>query len=83
MMNRRGFIGGLAGILAAGHAPASIGSGVLMPVKKVWVPEHPLFRGGLGVYNGVELIVSPGTIWARKVDIAYRGVLHEYAKGQR
>lgn len=31
-MQRRGF---LAGILAAGFAPAAIGSGVLMPVKKI------------------------------------------------
>jgi hypothetical protein len=31
-MQRRGF---LAGILAAGFAPAAIGSGVLMPVRKI------------------------------------------------
>lgn len=31
-MQRRGF---LAGILAAGFAPAAVGSGILMPVKKV------------------------------------------------
>lgn len=31
-MQRRGF---LAGILAAGFAPAAIGSGILMPVKKI------------------------------------------------
>lgn len=31
-MQRRGF---LAGILAAGFAPAAIGSGVLMPIKKI------------------------------------------------
>lgn len=34
-MQRRGF---LAGILAAGMAPAVVGSGVPMPVKKVWTP---------------------------------------------
>jgi hypothetical protein len=32
---RRGF---LAGILAAGFAPAAIGSGVLMPVRKIVAP---------------------------------------------
>lgn len=31
-MNRRGF---MAGILAAGFAPAAIGSGVLMPVRQI------------------------------------------------
>lgn len=34
-MNRRGF---LSSILAAGVAPAAIGSGVLMPVKQIWTP---------------------------------------------
>lgn len=35
MTTRRGFLGA---ILAAGVAPAFAGSGVLMPVKKLWVP---------------------------------------------
>jgi hypothetical protein len=35
MSTRRGF---LASILAAGFAPAAIGSGVLMPVKKIASP---------------------------------------------
>lgn len=38
MSTRRGF---LAGILAAGFAPAAIGSGVLMPVKKIALPAWP------------------------------------------
>lgn len=37
-MNRRNFITGMAGILASGFAPAVIGSGVLMPVRKIFVP---------------------------------------------
>ncbi len=37
-MNRRGL---LKGILSAGFAPAFVGSGVLMPLGKVWVPEAP------------------------------------------
>lgn len=35
-MNRRSF---LKSILAAGVAPAVIGSGILMPVKKLWTPD--------------------------------------------
>jgi hypothetical protein len=35
MTTRRGFLGGLAGVLAAGFAPAAIGSGLLMPVRKI------------------------------------------------
>jgi hypothetical protein len=36
MSTRRGF---LAGILAAGFAPAAIGSGVLMPVRTIALPD--------------------------------------------
>jgi hypothetical protein len=35
MIDRRGF---MASILAAGFAPAAIGSGVLMPVARLWTP---------------------------------------------
>jgi len=35
-MNRRGF---LQAILAAGVAPAFVGSGVLMPVRELWTPR--------------------------------------------
>lgn len=35
-MKRRGF---LASILAAGVAPAAIGSGVLMPIRKILAPH--------------------------------------------
>ena len=34
-MNRRGF---LQSILAAGVAPSVVGSGILMPVRKLWTP---------------------------------------------
>lgn len=37
-MDRRNFISGLAGILASGFAPASVASGVLMPVRRIVVP---------------------------------------------
>lgn len=36
-MNRRGF---LQGIIAAGVAPAFVGSSILMPVKKLWTPSE-------------------------------------------
>jgi hypothetical protein len=36
-MNRRGF---MAGILAAGFAPAAIGSGILMPVRSLGTFRH-------------------------------------------
>ena len=38
-MNRRGF---LSSILAAGVAPAAIGSGVLMPIRQIWAPSRIL-----------------------------------------
>lgn len=37
-MNRRGFLAGMAGILATGVAPAVIPSGILMPVRQLWTP---------------------------------------------
>lgn len=39
-MQRRSFLGGLGGILAAGFAPAAVGSGILMPIKKI-IPFNP------------------------------------------
>lgn len=39
MTTRRSF---LAGILAAGFAPAAIGSGILMPVKTIAVPSQTI-----------------------------------------
>lgn len=39
MTTRRGL---LAGILAAGFAPAAIGSGVLMPVRAIVLPKSPM-----------------------------------------
>lgn len=42
-MNRRGL---LRGILAAGIAPAVVGSGILMPLGKVWVPPPIVIHEG-------------------------------------
>ena len=38
-MNRRNFITGMAGILAAGYSASVLPSGVIMPVRKLWVPD--------------------------------------------
>ena len=38
MMDRRSFLGA---ILAAGVAPAFVGSSILMPVRKLFVPPSP------------------------------------------
>lgn len=55
-MQRRGF---LAGILAAGFAPAAIGSGVLMPVKKIvqpaWMILDGLSNDGYIQFDGVDV----------------------------
>ncbi len=39
-MNRRGFLKGLAGIFAAGVAPAVVGSDILMPVRDLVLPSQ-------------------------------------------
>jgi hypothetical protein len=72
MTTRRGFLAGLSGILAAGFAPAAIGSGVLMPVRKIVAPGHPLFHGNLTLWNGLELsyrdCIVPSSYWR---DVSY------------
>lgn len=51
-MNRRGL---LAGILAAGFAPAAVGSGILMPVRRLrHALQHPWPIHGFGVDWTVE-----------------------------
>lgn len=45
-MNRRDILTGLAGIFAAGFAPAAVGSGVLMPVRRVDAVEWECFAAG-------------------------------------
>ena len=49
--SRRSFI---ASILAAGYAPAAIGSGVLMPVRQL--VAQPIFRGTPGLYNDLIIV---------------------------
>jgi hypothetical protein len=82
-MNRRGF---LAGILAAGFAPAAIGSGVLMPVRQIVVPEvlyedSPLRPGMLGwSFNDTIWVELPSTIQFSKVSDP--NVWPEHASGK-
>jgi hypothetical protein len=42
-MNRRGFLTGMAGILAAGYSASVLPSGVIMPIKKLWTPPQGMF----------------------------------------
>ena len=50
-MERRGF---LAGILAAGFAPAAIGSGVLMPVRALnGLGRYPIHLHKYPSYHGI------------------------------
>jgi hypothetical protein len=73
-MNRRGFLGGLASILAAGVAPAAVGSGILMPVRQLIAPTEgivvmgwdmghgdatDIWRCEVGRYDGVRMIRTP------------------------
>lgn len=51
-MNRRGF---LQAILAAGVAPAVVGSGILMPVRAIALPEW-----------GISRVAMPDVIAAQK-----------------
>lgn len=49
-MTRRGFLQGIAGILAAAAAPAIITTpGLLMPVKKLWIPPA---AQSMAMFNG-------------------------------
>jgi hypothetical protein len=60
MTTRRGFLGGLAGVLAAGFAPAAIGSGVLMPVRKIVAPSYTDVSVSLARYSQLYGEVEPG-----------------------
>ena len=55
-MTRRGFLKGMAGILAAGVAPAFIGSKILMPVRELWKPSPQIWTHPEGgrIITGVD-----------------------------
>lgn len=78
-MNRRGFLGA---ILAAGFAPAAIGSGVLMPVRQRIVTPH--WADGLSMWQDASLsrpVVEPimmngGRLWQdleRRIPVTAEG----------
>lgn len=64
VLPRRQFLKGLAGILAAGFAPAAIGSGILMPIKpRVFVPTFEVAGAGGAYFNGrIWWVSNNGTI---------------------
>jgi hypothetical protein len=41
-MNRRGFLGGLAGCFAAAAAPGILAQGVIMPVRRIALPSDTI-----------------------------------------
>jgi hypothetical protein len=53
-MNRRGFLTGMAGILAAGYSASVLPSGVIMPVKALLVPKYEVNP------SGMEILMSGG-----------------------
>ncbi|MGE4243704.1 twin-arginine translocation signal domain-containing protein [Ramlibacter sp.] len=58
MTTRRSF---LAGILAAGVAPAAVGSGILMPVRKIVMPGDVLWRLPRDVLDAAYVLrIRPG-----------------------
>ncbi len=61
-MNRRGF---LAGILAAGVAPAVVGSGILMPVRMVQPITDPFEILSLEEYARRAIIKDGGLVQIR------------------
>lgn len=60
-MTRRGFLAGMAGILAAGVAPAVIGSGILMPVRQAPAIGRWYTWGGAGQWARIVIVDGDGT----------------------
>ena len=79
-VSRRGFLKGMAGILAAGVAPAAIGSGILMPVRSLWTPASYAPRltayctGWSITNNGNEILKITG-IWTDDKYEAAQGII--------
>ena len=86
IMNRRRFITGMAGILAAGYSASILPSGVIMPVRKVWVPDVPsgmammmdvaTSRRGVVFHDGYFFASNPhGVILSARInDPGYWGI---------
>ena len=64
-MNRRRFLTGMAGMLAAGVAPAVLPSGIIMPVKKLLVPS------GMQIMHHYDGLRSCVTVVFHKWDMEF------------
>lgn len=87
-MNRREFLKGLGGVLAAGVAPAFIGSDVLMPVKKIWTPPRHMdytqdAGGSFWYWDDMSAASESGTIIAPDAGGAGRWVRVPLTFGER
>lgn len=70
-MDRRSFLGGLAGILACGFAPPAVDSRVLMPVKVLELPERDIVRFYGGARGGGKNAILMDR-WQHAFDAAIR-----------
>lgn len=70
-MNRRIFLKGIAGILAAGVAPAAIGSNILMPVRSLVLPAAMLTLYGDDLHDDTTalqaLIDGASVIYGKEI----------------
>lgn len=78
-MNRRGFLTGMAGILAAGVAPAAVGSNILMPIRQIIKP--PEFE--IAIYEGFRFIEQHELPRPKGDTITYRRYLSYGDVGSR
>lgn len=77
-MDRRNFMGGLAGILASGYAPASVASGVLMPVRQLVDDVFPFVMTAQGeLIVPVDITVELGEYMELYRLTAQQGQIHE------
>jgi len=77
-VKRRSFLKGMAGILAAGLAPAAIGSKILMPVRKVIAPAaYVEIRNGDKIYtfteSGTFVVTDPTSVEMRWIAVDVSG----------
>lgn len=76
MSTRRGFLGS---ILAAGMAPAAIGSGILMPVRKIIAPPQGLasvIEGDLLIRGSLVYADDRDTISDRWLNVRINGTTY-------
>ncbi len=59
-MNRRLFLGAMAGLIAA---PSVVRSGILMPVKPSVITGPPIDLFEMRVYCSIDYVVNPPSRW--------------------